>query len=258
MKKPLFFILFFQSCFVFAQSKKEQIKLLTARVDSLIEVIKIEEQTSSSTISNLKQENLYVIRNNENLELELEKIKNELKNSNELNHQLVLENTLKSDSLKQLSSENIKKNNSFEYNDKNTLIINASMLRKLSTNSMRDIYDWLKQFKELSFHSIRYFDKDLAKDYGGYSYDPNTIVDSSYGRIELSTRIYKEGIVFMERSEFEGSSYNLFVPILDISFLKKQLDRLCRNMGGCTEPKEMKINYELTEFGVKISFSGGC
>jgi hypothetical protein len=57
MKKSLLFFLFFQSCFVFAQSEKEQIKLLTARVDSLIDekTIKIKD----SILLSLYKKHLY-------------------------------------------------------------------------------------------------------------------------------------------------------------------------------------------------------
>jgi len=29
-------------------------------------------------------------------------------------------------------------------------------------------------------------------------------------------------------------------------------------MGGCISPEEMEINYEVTEFGIKITWGGGC
>ena len=29
-------------------------------------------------------------------------------------------------------------------------------------------------------------------------------------------------------------------------------------MGGCVQPEEMEIKYEETEFGIKITWGGGC
>jgi hypothetical protein len=29
-------------------------------------------------------------------------------------------------------------------------------------------------------------------------------------------------------------------------------------MGGCNDPSEMEITYEKTEFGVKVTWGGGC
>jgi hypothetical protein len=243
MKIYILFILIIHSFTVLSQSKKERIRTLNSRVDSLINVIYVKEQLSSSMIGNFNQEISVLNQTNKKLEIDL-------KNSNALNTRLVIENNIKTDSLKQLRYETSNSTSSSRE-------VNSSLLKKVSTSSMVDIYDWLNQFKEISKNSISYFDKEVLKFYIGDGPESN-YADNSIGKVEISTIIYEEGIVFMQRSEFESNMFVLYVPILDVSFVKKQVDRLCRSMGGCLGPNEVNVRYELTDFGVKVSFGGGC
>ena len=91
---------------------------------------------------------------------------------------------------------------------------------------------------------------------GFYGGDESSI--EQMGKVMLNTSIYKEGIIYTVRLEHEGASYQLYIPILETQDAQKMIDRLCRNMGGCIKPNEMEITYEKTDFGVKVTWGGGC
>ena len=118
-----------------------------------------------------------------------------------------------------------------------------STFNKLATTSMAEVDDWLKQFTLNCENTYRII------------INPN---DEIYGWREIQHSYYKEGIVYTQTREHEGASYELYVPLLSIAHVKKNIDRLCRNMGGCIPPEEMEISYEIHEFGVMVSWGGGC
>jgi hypothetical protein len=128
-----------------------------------------------------------------------------------------------------------------------------SALNKPATAAMQEIEDWLSQFTLNCSNSILYYDKETAEFYGG---DTPNLAD--FGKVTVVNSVYNEGIMFSQRFEYEGAIYQLFIPLINLTDVKKNIDRLCRNMGGCISPEEMEINYEVTEFGIKITWGGGC
>jgi hypothetical protein len=130
--------------------------------------------------------------------------------------------------------------------------INYSILNKTATSEMSDIHDWLVQFTLVCDNEVHYYDAETAKLYG--EADPRDV----HGRMSVSTKTYKEGIVLVRNGEFEGASYELFIPLLTMADAKKNVDRLCKNMGGCIRPEEMEIYYEQAKNGIKVYWGGGC
>ena len=130
--------------------------------------------------------------------------------------------------------------------------ITYSLLNKPSSAEMLTIEDWLAQFTLLSDNEISFFDAKIARFYGG---DKPLDV---HGQVSISTEVYKEGIVYVSRGEYEGVTYELFVPLLELSDVRKIADRLFRNMGMCVSPEEMNIRYEETDYGIKVYWGGGC
>jgi hypothetical protein len=153
----------------------------------------------------------------------------------------------KSDSLKLLRGINEIENTDTEFE------LKYSTLNKPATPSMNEIGDWLSQFTLNCNNSTIFFDKKTAEFYYG-----NEAILELHGKVTIQNSIYKEGIIFSERLEYEGSIYQLFIPLLNLTDVKKNVDKLCRNMGGCVQPEEMEIKYEETEFGIKITWGGGC
>jgi len=109
------------------------------------------------------------------------------------------------------------------------------------------------QLNEASATSVTFIDEKTAKFYGG-----DEALLEVHGKVTLQNSVYKEGIIFSHRAEFEGSLYQLFIPLLKLSDVKRNIERLCKNMGGCLQPEEMEIKYEETDFGIKITWGGGC
>lgn len=130
--------------------------------------------------------------------------------------------------------------------------INYSILNKTAKAEMSDIHDWLVQFTMVSDNEISFYDAEIARLYGGD--EPLNV----HGQVSISTQVYKEGIVYISRGEYEGVTYELFVPLLKLSDLKRIADRLFRNMGMCVSPEEMNIRYEETDYGIKVYWGGGC
>ena len=130
--------------------------------------------------------------------------------------------------------------------------ITYSMLNKPSRPEMENIEDWLVQFTLVCDNEVHYYDAETAKLYG--EADPRDV----HGRMSVSTKTYKEGIVLVRNGEFEGASYELFIPLLTMADAKKNVDRLCKNMGGCIRPEEMEIYYEQAKNGIKVYWGGGC
>jgi hypothetical protein len=130
--------------------------------------------------------------------------------------------------------------------------ITYSMLNKPSRAEMENIEDWLVQFTLVSDNEISFYDAEIARLYGGD--EPLDV----HGQVSISTLVYKEGIVYISRGEHEGVTYELFVPLLGLSDLRRIADRLFRNMGMCVTPEEMNIRYEETEYGIKVYWGGGC
>jgi hypothetical protein len=130
--------------------------------------------------------------------------------------------------------------------------ISYSMLNKPSRPEMETLEDWLNQFTLICDSEVSFFDAEIARLYGGD--EPLDV----YGQVSISTLVYKEGIVYVSRGEYEGVTYELFVPLLGLSDLKRIADRLFRNMGMCVSPEEMNIRYEETDYGIKVYWGGGC
>ena len=132
-------------------------------------------------------------------------------------------------------------------------MLNYSKLNKPSTAVMENVDDWLSQFKLVCENSVTFLDRKTAEYYGG-----DQPILELHGKVTLSTFVYDVGITYTVRSEYEGALYQLFIPLLKLSDVKKHIERLCKNMGGCIQPEEMEITFEETEFGVKVSWGGGC
>lgn len=276
-----------------SQSKKEQIYILNQRLDSLNQVLNFERNITikniglkDSTISiiNIQNDNLNDSINRLNSNLSslnydlmqekslIESLRKEFSNKVEtlndtitrlnskistLNIELIREKSLIesmgnelstiTDSLKLLLVHNNIENTTKEFE------FTYSALNKPATAAMQEIEDWLSQFTLNCSNSILYYDKETAEFYGG---DTPNLAD--FGKVTVVNSVYNEGIMFSQRFEYEGAIYQLFIPLINLTDVKKNIDRLCRNMGGCISPEEMEINYEVTEFGIKITWGGGC
>jgi hypothetical protein len=252
MKILFVFLMLVMQFTVTAQSKKDQIEALTQQRDSISSVLHIElssaikkTATYDSIISvnskKVQQLNDSIIRLNSNLSI----LDNQLINVNKELTVLKRENGAKSDSLKLFMKENSPTDDVFE--------LNYSCLNKPATTSMNDIYDWLSLFTLVSKNTTTFIDEKAARLYGGD--EPLLEV---HGKVTFSNSIYKEGIIINERTEYEGQQYQLFIPLLNSSDVRKHIDKLCKNMGGCVSPEDMNINYEETEFGIKVTWGGGC
>ena len=58
--------------------------------------------------------------------------------------------------------------------------------------------------------------------------------------------------------EYESASYELYIPLISLSKAKKYTELLCKNMGGCLGPEDVYVEYKSTNYGVKVSWGGGC
>lgn len=275
MKKIIGFLLLTLCSFATsAQSKKDQIESLTFTLDSIQRILLTERQNTSTKMQKLDsivafQENVILKEKHQvdtlNLELRrlnlkiLEVNQEKLLEASELiekynvknNENLALMKELNSmkDSLHQERSISNEKNDFL----KEAVEISKASLYKPANATMNEIVDWLNQFTILSESQTIHYDLETARFYGG---DESSI--EQLGKVMLNTSIYKEGIIYTVRLEHEGASYQLYIPILETQDAQKMIDRLCRNMGGCINPSEMLITYERTEFGVKVTWGGGC
>jgi uncharacterized protein YjhX (UPF0386 family) len=206
-----------------AQSKKEQIKQLNKELDSL-------KQAFVKERAKFTQNETLIINQIKSLQKDLF-VKTD---SIRLFKQLLLE-----------KANNKKEAQPFE--------ITYATLNKPAKDSMENIHDWLEQFTLLEEGKTTFYDEKTALFYGG-----GEIQFSSHGIVNIEHAIYKEGIIFSKRYEHEGALYQLFIPMLSEKDIKKNIERLCKNMGGCVPVEEMVIEYEQTEFGVRISWGGGC
>lgn len=275
MKAILLLITVIFSLNSFSQSKKEQIQILTEQRDSVIGVLNFEKSvafkniaekdsiisieikqveklkdTISTLISKLSLSNLELISKKNQIESMQSKLSTsnlELDNKKNQIESMRTEILNKSDSLKLLKGINEIDNTDAEFE------LKYSTLNKPATPSMNEIGDWLSQFTLNCNNSTIFFDKKTAEFYYG-----NEAILELHGKVTIQNSIYKEGIIFSERLEYEGSIYQLFIPLLNLTDVKKNVDKLCKNMGGCVQPEEMEIKYEETEFGIKITWGGGC
>ena len=206
-----------------AQSKKEQIKQLNKELDSL-------KQAFVKERAKFTQNETLIINQIKSLQKDLF-VKTD---SIRLFKQLLLE-----------KANNKKEAQPFE--------ITYATLNKPAKDSMEIIHDWLEQFTLLEEGKTTFYDEKTALFYGG-----GEIQFSSHGIVNIEHAIYKEGIIFSKRYEHEGALYQLFIPMLSEKDIKKNIERLCENMGGCVPVEEMVIEYEQTEFGIRISWGGGC
>lgn len=206
-----------------AQSKKEQIKQLNKELDSL-------KQAFVKERAKFTQNETLIINQNKSLQKDL---------------------FVKTDSIRLLKQILLEKANN--KNEAQTFEITNATLNKPAKASMENIHDWLEQFTLLEEGKTTFYDEKTALFYGG-----GEIQFSSHGIVNIEHAIYKEGIIFSKRYEHEGALYQLFIPMLSEKDIKKNIERLCKNMGGCVPVEEMVIEYEQTEFGIRISWGGGC
>jgi len=275
MKKIIGFLLLTLCSFsIFAQSKKDQIESLTISLDSIQRILLTERQNTSTKMQKLDsivafQENVILKEKHQvdtlNLELRrlnlkiLEVNQEKLLETSELMEKYNVKNNENLALMKELNSmkDSLHQERSIS-NEKNDFLkeaveISKSSLYKPANATMNEIVDWLNQFTILSESQTIHYDLETARFYGG---DESSI--EQMGKVMLNTSIYKEGIIYTVRLEHEGASYQLYIPILETQDAQKMIDRLCRNMGGCINPSEMLITYERTEFGVKVTWGGGC
>lgn len=275
MKAILLIITLIFSFNSFSQSKKEQILILTKQLDSVNAVLNLERSfafkniTEKDSIISIQKKQVYKLNDTisglisklyiSNLELisrknQIESMQSKLSTSNlELvDKKNIIESmrtqiSNKSDSLKLLMLLNKGDNKNTEFE------IKYLTLNKAGTYQMEDIYDWLSLFTLNCDNSITFIDKEAANFYGG-----DEPMLELHGKVTMHNQVYKEGIFFSQRLEYEGHAYQLFIPLLKLVDVKKNIDKLCKNMGGCVQPEEMEIEYEETEFGIKITWGGGC
>jgi hypothetical protein len=258
----------------FAQSKKDQIESLSFSIDSIQRILLIERQNTTTKTQKfdsivafqenailkekhqvdtlnleLRRLNLKILEVNQEKLLETSELIEKYNVKNNENLALMKELNLMKDSLHQERRISNEKNDVL----KEAVEITKASLYKPANATMNEIEDWLKQFTILSESQTFHYDLETARFYGG---DETSL--EQMGKVMLNTSIYKEGIIYTVRLEHEGASYQLYIPILETQDAKKMIDRLCRNMGGCNDPSEMEITYEKTEFGVKVTWGGGC
>jgi chromosome segregation ATPase len=237
-----------------AQSKKEQIKQLNKELDSL-------KQAFSNERAKLIQNETLIESQNSRLELldkENSRMDNQIRTLNQdLNTKtnqiksLQKDLSTKTDSIRLIKQMLLEKANN--KNEARPFEISYATLNKPAKASMENIHDWLEQFTLLEEGKTTFYDEKTALFYGG-----GEIQFSSHGIVNIEHAIYKEGIIFSKRYEHEGALYQLFIPMSSEKDIKKNIERLCKNMGGCVPVEEMLIEYEETEFGIRISWGGGC
>jgi hypothetical protein len=230
-----------------AQSKKEQIKQLSKELDSLRQALDSERAklTQNETLIHSQNSRIELMGNQiRSLNQDLSAKTNQIKN---------LQNALssKNDSISLFKQMLLEKANN--KNEAQPFEITYATLNKPAKASMENIDDWLEQFTLLYEGKTDFYDEKTALFYGG-----GEIQFPSHGNVHIEHAIYKEGIIFSKRYEHEGALYQLFIPMLSEKDIKKNIERLCKNMGGCVPKEEMIIEYEQTEFGIRISWGGGC
>lgn len=253
----LFLQLFFFSSIIFAQDintmNKSELKIHISNLNSRIDTLISKNISLQESVKILTKKTTIYEEQNKIGEKEIARL-NELINDKETAlKNIKLENQhavrILNDTINVLKEAIANKLNAFD----EEFELKYTDLNKPVKPNMEDINDWLKQFNLLSHNTITYLDHEIAKFYGGD--DP--ILDM-HGKITIQNSIYKEGIYFTEKSEYEGASYQLFIPMLNISDVKRNINTLCKNMGFCIPPEEMEIHYEKTEFGIKVTWGGGC
>jgi chromosome segregation ATPase len=256
MKTFLFLFLFtiILTSLGYSQSKKEQIQTLNISLDSVKYVL---DQERDKTIKNEADKEALI----SNLNLQIKDLNEKIKSYSANNSNLNKEIANKNNQIKLLQIEIADKNDSLMLlNDKllsedivTEIELTYSTLNKPATQNMHEIGDWLSQFTLICENSSTYFDKETAKFYSGEQ-EPLEI----HGKVTISNSIYKEGIIYTIRGEYEGASYQLIIPVLTLADVKRNIEKLCKNMGACIQPEEMEIKYEKTDFGIKVYWGGGC
>jgi chromosome segregation ATPase len=254
MKTIPFIIFLALSLVASAQSKKEQIKQLNKDLDSMKLAFDIQRakfaqnetiiQSQNSRFELLGIENSRMDNQIRSLNQDLNAKTNQIKN-------IQKDLSTKTDSIRLFKQMLLEKANN--KNEAQPFEITYATLNKPAKDSMENIHDWLEQFTLLEEGKTTFYDEKTALFYGG-----GEIQFSSHGIVNIEHAIYKEGIIFSKRYEHEGALYQLFIPMLSEKDIKKNIERLCKNMGGCVPVEEMVIEYEQTEFGIRISWGGGC
>ena len=239
-----------------AQSKKEQILQLSKELDSLKQAFNNERakliqnetliESQNSRLEHLDKENSRMDNQIRSLNQDLNAKTNQIKN-------LQKDLSTKTDSIRLIKQILLEKANN--KNDAQPFEITYATLNKPAKASMENIDDWLEQFTLLNTHSINYTD-------GVQAYLPGDNGEMDYYAIPrvvtVNYHVYKEGINLTELLEHEGASYILFLPFLKAADVKKNLEKICRNMGGCIPPEDVNFNIEETHYGVLVSWGGGC
>lgn len=138
-----------------------------------------------------------------------------------------------------------------EYEITQAVDINSSIYIKPIKNKSAGIEEYLQYFKLMG--SFKY----EGKQSGNPNWNPADGEDP-YSWYSKSIEMYDKGIILWGFKEYEGESFELYIPIITTEQAKKLLERLCKNMGGCLTPEEVNVTYELFQDGVLISWGGGC
>jgi TolA-binding protein len=223
-------LMVFSMMTTFSQNKKEQIEQLTYSKDSLQYLIDKERNSSNEKIKELEEKI-------EGLEFEKnEKIKEIYSLESKVSSLNVEVDTLQL-KVKEVVSQN---KSITEYLNKNTPLCLQTNFKQFLNPSQKDIDDFLAQFEEeTSFKTAKNEEHE-------YEYEI------------FSLTIYKNGISYARESFFEWVNFYLFLPLNLTDELKNGVERLCKNMGGCSSPEDVGVSYVVEKNGIKISWSGGC
>jgi hypothetical protein len=130
--------------------------------------------------------------------------------------------------------------------------INKKFYLKPSRGNSEEIEGYLKNFELIT--SYAYYGKQS----GNPNWQPSEGDEDPYSKYNRVISIYEHGIVFWEKIEYEGASYDLFIPMLSIIEGKNLIQNLCKNMGGCTPPEEVEVEFKEFMGGILVTWGGGC
>jgi hypothetical protein len=263
----------FFSCLTdsFSQSKKEQIEILTNRVDSLNRVLGSERSLNQSVlndvnskVSKLESQIDLITSDVSILTIELQESKGDL-----LTKQKEIIESQRALSSKDKEIASIKKENLILLDSLALVRKTVELINKDSVFTMNkvkkenyeikildkdeDIWAYLSNFNLLETYSYDVQDPEMGNPY----HDPSHGEDP-YARLEIIESMFEKGIILLHCEIHEGSTYELYIPMLSIIEAKYLLEDLCKNMGGCTPPEEVEVEFSVFQAGVLISWGGGC
>lgn len=255
MKAITFLIFICFSITICAQSKKEQILQLGKELDSLklaLDNISAKNIQNERLVESQNSRLEFLVKENSRMDNQIRSLNQDLNAKTNQIKNLQKDLSAKTDSIRLLKQIILEKANN--KNEAQFFEITYATLNKPAKASMDNIKDWLEQFTLLNTHSINYTDgvqAFLPGDNGEMDYAIPRVVTVNY-------HVYKEGINLTESLEHEGASYILFLPFLKAADVKKNLEKICRNMGGCVAPEDVNFNIKETHYGVLVSWGGGC